>query len=91
MRTLESFLPVSEATAAPGPFADGVREGRRAIAAWLRQPDAAEEVLRFFKVPGLLRGLVRPYVVKALAWAADRIDPAKRDALTPAELAPEGL
>lgn len=51
------------------------------VADALRSPKAAEDILERIGVPRLLRGLVAPYVRRALTLAADWIDPRRSNPL----------
>ena len=81
MRPVDDFLP---AVSSVGPFPaadveDTYDRVRRAVARWLRADDTAAGLLRLARVPGFLRGLVRPVVERVLRVAADFVDPDRPD------------
>lgn len=86
MRSLDSFLDASyssgndvdfEGRGIPTPSA--VAYVRRAIAAALRKPEVVDGILAAVRIPGILRLVARPFVVRALGYAADWISPGSPD------------
>lgn len=62
-----------------GMLAHAVRFVRSAIGRAMRRSDAVDYLFALARVPKLFRGLVRPYVERAVAAAADWVDPATPD------------